>query len=114
MAASKSRCTRLPPTFTASAANHAKMSTQTAIQRMRWPVAGLTGDTIDSTCSDARSAPTLLEGSHAVRGTRRLYRECSPELCPGHLSHPRDPSRLDGRLQVRERQHLREDQRQRP
>src|SRR5438876_3308223 len=42
IAPKSNRCTRLPATFSARATNHAAMSSQTKIQRMRWPVAALT------------------------------------------------------------------------
>src|SRR5207244_5206498 len=42
MATRSTRCTALPPKWAACATNHAATSTQTAVQRSRWPVAMLT------------------------------------------------------------------------
>src|SRR2546430_14195295 len=42
MATRSTRCPALPPKLAACATNHAATSTQTAVQRSRWPVAMLT------------------------------------------------------------------------
>src|SRR3977135_4422529 len=73
IAPSKSRCTRLPAILSASATNHAAMSSQTKIQRMRWPVAALTGAGIVCMLSLQGALLLLTSGRGAVYGGLSVY-----------------------------------------